>query len=59
MPGPRLTYGRAVTVTTGSPKSSATVPGGLQVRRWNAPPRFDVALAAVFVVLTIAEAFFN
>jgi signal transduction histidine kinase len=36
-----------------------TAPGALPVRRWRAPPRFDIALAAVFVVLTIAEAVYN
>ena len=45
-----------MTVTT-SPR--ATAPGALPVRRWTAPPRFDVVLAGAFVVLTIAEAVYN
>jgi signal transduction histidine kinase len=44
-----------VTVTA----NPRTAPGALPVRRWNAPPRLDIAIAAAFVVLTLAEAFYN
>jgi signal transduction histidine kinase len=52
---PGLTYRRPVTLVGGA----RTAPGALPVRRWNAPPRFDVALACTFVMLTIAEAILN
>ena len=50
-----LTYGSPVTLAAGR----RTAPGALPVRRWNAPPRLDIAIAAAFLVLTLAETVFN